>query len=138
MTSIRLGSILRARCPACLAGPVMRSPFSIYRQCPNCNYDFHPEPGFYLGAMAISFLITAILTVPPMVILKLMKVEIGFLIAFPFIEFLFLGTFLMFYSRILWLHLEYRMTQGLDGGRKSNPPWVETRSQKNRTENREE
>jgi hypothetical protein len=64
--------------------------------------------------MAISFLLTAILTVPPMIILKLMDAELEVLLAFPLVEFLFVGTFLMFYSRILWLHLEYKMTQGLD------------------------
>lgn len=96
----------------------MEGVFSIHRRCPHCNYNFHPEPGFYLGAMAISFLITAMLTVPPMVVLKLMNVDIALLVAFPFLEFLFLGTFLMFYSRVLWLHLEYRLTDRLDGSRR--------------------
>lgn len=117
-SGFRLSSVCRARCPACHTGAIMEGVFSIHRRCPHCNYNFHPEPGFYLGAMAISFLITAMLTVPPMVVLKLMNVDIALLVAFPFLEFLFLGTFLMFYSRVLWLHLEYRLTDRLDGSRR--------------------
>ncbi len=113
--ALRLGSILRARCPACHQGPVLRGIFGIYPKCSVCGHDFHPEPGFYLGAMAVSFLLTAMLTVPPMIALKVLGAEIGVLIAFPFIQFIFLGSFLMVYSRVLWLHLEYRMTSRLNG-----------------------
>lgn len=93
----------------------MRNLVFIHRRCPQCTYDYHPENGFYLGAMAISFFITALLTIPPMVVLKLMNVDLMILLVFPFVEYLFLGTFLMFYSRIIWLHLEYQMTDRLDG-----------------------
>ncbi|HUP57150.1 MAG TPA: DUF983 domain-containing protein [Bdellovibrionota bacterium] len=111
---IRLSSILRARCPACHEGPVLKRVFGIHRRCSACGHDFHPEPGFYLGAMAISYLLTAMLTIPPMIVLKLVNVDTLVLIAFPLVEFIFLGSFLMVYSRVLWLHLEYRMTSRLD------------------------
>ena len=112
---ISLSAILRARCPGCHQGKVLEGIFTIRPLCTHCGYDFYPEPGFYMGAMAVGFLLTAILTVPPMIILKLMNVEMNLLLVFPFIEFFFIGTFLIFYSRILWLHLEYRMTDRLDG-----------------------
>ncbi len=110
---LRLSAIFKARCPKCDVGKVTKGFFSIHRRCQSCGYDFHPENGFYLGAMAVSYLLTAMLTVPPMIFLKVMKVDLAVLIAFPFIEFAFVGTFLMYYSRILWLHLEYRMTNRL-------------------------
>jgi uncharacterized protein (DUF983 family) len=112
---IKFGSILRARCPACHQGKITHGVWGIHPKCPVCGYNFHPESGFYLGAMAVSFLLTAILTVPPMIALKLLKVDLEVLLVFPFVEFIFVGTFLMFYSRILWLHLEYRLTGRLDG-----------------------
>jgi uncharacterized protein (DUF983 family) len=112
-----LGAILRARCPACRKGAVLKGVFGIHRRCSVCGHDFYPEPGFYLGAMFVSFLLTAMLTVPPMVILKVMEVDTEILIAYPFIQFVFLGSFLLVYSRILWLHLEHAMTKKLDGDR---------------------
>jgi hypothetical protein len=68
-----------------------------------------------MGAMAVGFLIAAMTTIPPMIFLKVLNVDMNILLAFPFVEFLFVGTFLVFYCRILWLHLEYRMTSRLDG-----------------------
>ena len=107
-------SILFARCPACHKGAILHHIFGIHKNCAICNYNFHPEPGFYLGAMAVSYLLTAIFTIPPMIALKILDVDIQFLIAYPLIQFLFLGSFLMIYSRVLWLHLEYRMSNQLD------------------------
>jgi uncharacterized protein (DUF983 family) len=112
--AMKIGNILRARCPSCGVGAVNKGLFGIYPRCRNCNYDFNPEPGFYLGAIAISFIVTALATVPPMIVLKVMNVDMAILFAFPLVEFIFVGSFLMFYSKILWLHLEYRMTKQLD------------------------
>lgn len=111
---LSLGAILKARCPACHTGKVLKGVFAIRARCPVCNYNLHPEPGFYLGAMVVGFLLTAIVTIPPMIVLKLLNVDIRLLIAFPFVEFLFVGTFLLFYCRILWLHAEYQMTKRLE------------------------
>ncbi len=111
---IRMSSILLAKCPSCHTGKVLEG-FSIRARCPHCNYDFYPEPGFYVGAIAVGFLISAMTTIPPLIVLKILNVDINLLIAFPFAEFIFIGTFLMIYCRIIWLHLQYRMTDHLNG-----------------------
>ncbi len=108
-------SVLKARCPACQGSTLLKGWFSLHRRCEKCGHDFYPEPGYFLGAMVISFLLTALLTIPPLVVLKLLDVELWILLVFPFVEFLFLGTFLFYYARILWIHLEYRMTNTLKG-----------------------
>lgn len=112
---MRASSIIKAKCPACHQGSIMRGPFSMNPRCPVCSYNFDPGNGFYLGAQVVSYLLTAMLTIPPMVILKLMDVDIQILVVFPLVEFLFLGTFLTFYSRVIWLHIEHRITERLDG-----------------------
>jgi uncharacterized protein (DUF983 family) len=116
--NFNLVSILKARCPACHQGPVLKNVFGIHPECSRCGHNFNPEPGFYLGAMAVSFLLTAMLTVPPMIALKFMDADISVILAFPFFEFMILGSFLLVYSRVLWLHLEYRMTTKLQGSYK--------------------
>ena len=72
-----------------------------------------------MGAMVVGFFLTALVTIPPTIGLKLLNVEVKLLIAFPLIEFIFVGTFIVFYCRIIWLHLEYRMTDRLDGHRRA-------------------
>ena len=111
--SFRLGSVFKALCPKCHQGKVM-SGVSIRKSCLVCGYSFYPEPGFYLGAMVVGFFATAVLTIPPVIVLKFLDVELWVLLGFPFFEFIFVGSFLIFYCRILWLHLEYRITSQLE------------------------
>ena len=118
---IRLSSVLKARCPKCHEGKVLKGIIAIRPRCPSCGYNFHPEPGFYLGAMVVGYLFTAMTTIPPMIVLKILNVPILFLIAFPLLEFVFVGTFIVFYCRILWLHLEFETTRRLDGKDSDGP-----------------
>lgn len=114
-TGLKVSSILLAKCPACHRGKVTEGIFAIRKKCLHCGHDFHPEPGFYLGAMVVGFLFTAMVTIPPTILLKIIGVDLAILVAFPFVEFIFVGSFLLFYCRIIWLHLEYQMTRRLDG-----------------------
>ncbi len=113
-SKFKIKSLLRARCPCCHIGAVTKNFFLLNERCSYCKYSFHPEPGFYLGAMVVGFLFNALAIIPPTIVLKVLKVDINWLIAFPFLEFIFVGTFIFFYARILWLHLEYQITNRLD------------------------
>jgi uncharacterized protein (DUF983 family) len=55
-----LGDILRQRCPQCRVGSIFR--YSIFRgfpkmheRCPVCDLKFDREPGYFLGAMYVSY-----------------------------------------------------------------------------------
>jgi uncharacterized protein (DUF983 family) len=54
------GDILRQRCPRCRTGNIFR--YSIFRgfpmmheRCPVCDLKFDREPGYFLGAMYVSY-----------------------------------------------------------------------------------
>ena len=54
--------ILKGKCPRCRKGEIFQSsPFNflkfhkMHEHCPVCHQTFHPEPGFYFGAMYISY-----------------------------------------------------------------------------------
>lgn len=110
-----LGSVLRGRCPHCHRGKFYTGLLSDNRRCPECGYDFHPEAGFYLGAMMVSYLVTAMLTIPLIIALKIGGASTEALFLVPILFYAFLGMFLLRYARVLWLHLEYRMTARFDG-----------------------
>lgn len=95
----------------------MRGLFTIHQKCPECGLGFCPEPGYYLGAMMVSFLLTAMLTVPVVIVLKFSGAEVSTLVTAPFLEFAILGPILVYYSRIVWLYVEFSMTHRLDGRR---------------------
>ncbi len=70
-TNPKLYSILHSKCPACLKGDMFltKNPYSISNidkmpeKCPICDQKFFPEPGFYYGAMYVSYALTIALSV---------------------------------------------------------------------------
>src|ERR1700674_1740133 len=55
-----LGDVLHQRCPRCRQGRIFR--YSIFRgfpkmheRCPVCDLKFDREPGYFLGAMYVSY-----------------------------------------------------------------------------------
>jgi uncharacterized protein (DUF983 family) len=104
-------AILTKRCPGCRQGKVYAGLFSLNKRCPECDYDFYPEPGFYLGAMMVPYFFSAMLTVPFAIVLKLRGLDEmpGFLIAIAVFYFA-LVALLLYYARVVWLHLEYRIS----------------------------
>lgn len=53
-------------CPRCRKSPLFISPFNIgaplsmHKRCEYCDLNFEPEPGYYFGAMFISYGISAV------------------------------------------------------------------------------
>ncbi|MCB0562834.1 MAG: DUF983 domain-containing protein [Phaeodactylibacter sp.] len=59
-------SIFSLKCPKCHEEDLFDTgsfsfdkPFDMKDKCPHCEQDFMPEPGFYFGAMFISYIFTA-------------------------------------------------------------------------------
>jgi len=57
-------SMIKMKCPRCNEGDLFKTatysfklPFEMYDRCPVCNQNYLPEPGFYYGAMFISYII---------------------------------------------------------------------------------
>ncbi len=62
-----LASCWTYKCPRCrqtnmFKEPLdMKKPLDMHKGCSHCSLNFEPEPGFYYGAMFISYIITAFL-----------------------------------------------------------------------------
>jgi uncharacterized protein (DUF983 family) len=60
-----IGSILAKKCPRCresklFSEPLMlNKPLEMPERCPVCGQSFMPEPGFYYGAMFISYILSS-------------------------------------------------------------------------------
>ena len=64
--NIPIRAILGQRCPRCREGaifrlPLWRGPLTIHERCPVCGHKYEREPGYFLGAMYFSY----ILSIPP-------------------------------------------------------------------------
>ena len=104
--------ILQGKCPRCRQGKIFKfSPFNYLKfykmndHCPQCGQTFHPEPGFYFGAMYISYAFSVAWFVGATIFLliidqfslknALIVVSVGIIILLPPI---------FQYSRILYLY----------------------------------
>jgi hypothetical protein len=74
-------------------------------RCPHCNASFEPEPGFYFGAMFVSYAINVALFVGTWLVAYLLfnPEDWVYIIIIGVVGLVF-TPFTYRYSRILWLH----------------------------------
>jgi len=65
----KIKGILKFVCPRCRRGKLFPTntwsfskSFEMHKKCEACGLDFEPEPGFYYGAMFLSYIFTAFFT----------------------------------------------------------------------------
>lgn len=104
----RIPAILRRRCPECLGGSVFRSWLSTHERCPACGARFETEPGYYTGAMYVSYAlqvpIFGLSALAAWLLLPGWPYHLLFLAAW--IPALPLLPLVFVYSRVIWLHLD--------------------------------
>ena len=107
-----VGSILRQRCPRCRQGNIFR--YSIFRgfpkmhdRCPVCDLKFNREPGYFLGAMYVSYGLGLVIVV---VIAALLWYVTGWWITkdtiWAIVLFLPLAPTITLLARVLWIYLD--------------------------------
>jgi uncharacterized protein (DUF983 family) len=106
---LRLGTMLRRRCPQCGQGPIFGSAWSMHEYCPRCGLQFgRGEPGYFTGAMYVSYA----LAMPLIALLTL--IEYLLLPHWTLLRLVLLASFLCVplipwiwqYSRVVWIHFD--------------------------------
>jgi hypothetical protein len=113
-----LSSILTLRCPKCRTGPLFHvgtisrpgSLFTMHSACPHCKQSFEPEPGFYFGAMFVSYGINTALFITSWVALLFIYPDysLGLLLGILVAVVLLSLPFSFRLSRSIWLALFVR------------------------------
>src|SRR5438034_7408526 len=100
-----LGRAALLRCPRCGLGRLFKSFFSMALECPDCKLDFHPEHGYYVGAMYANYGATVAIALPTSLLLlgrftaaQMLGPLIAFGLLFPVVFFR--------WSRAFWLAIE--------------------------------
>jgi uncharacterized protein (DUF983 family) len=107
-----LQSIYRQRCPRCRTGPIFRLPLwrgflSMYEKCPVCGLKFEREPGYFLGAMYFSY----ILSIPPglaivLLIWRLTHWQFDVVMLSAFLVYLPLVPAVTRWARVIWMYVD--------------------------------
>lgn len=97
-------------CPRCNEGPVFSGVMKMHEKCSNCGFKYEREPGYFLGAMSFSYFIGFIAILPLFLFLLFKEYSFFLLIALPGVQLLMIAPFLLRFSRLIWLYLDYRMS----------------------------
>src|SRR5262249_33437640 len=97
------------RCPRCRGGKVFHGMFGMYERCPECGMRFQRDQGYFLGAMYVSYPISAVLMLLGLFAGQLLLPEwrqetILLLIVLPC--YLFMVPLVFRYSRLGWIYFD--------------------------------
>lgn len=108
-------SILNHVCPQCLNSKmyIEKNPYKIstmtkmHERCPSCNVNFFPEPGFYFGAMYVTYGLVAAEFIAFFVFKHLFNIELSTLQfgMYALILMLVLSPLNFRFSRLIWINL---------------------------------
>jgi len=110
----KLHSILNHKCPRCLEGDIYANKSSydlknitkMKQSCDECNLDFEREPGYYYGAMYVSYALTVAMAIAlflAYVVLFPTFSSIIFIVALT-LMLLVLSPWTFRTSRVIWLN----------------------------------
>jgi uncharacterized protein (DUF983 family) len=109
-----LSAVLHLRCPRCRRGLVFRGRFAMNNLCPACGLKFEREPGYFVGAMYISYGIAAAFlslgTLAVSLVAPAWELWLQLLVALalflPFVPLVFR------YSRVIWMSIDRALDPG--------------------------
>lgn len=105
----------RYDCPRCRQSKIFTEPFNISdpiampRNCKVCSQRTEPEPGFYYGAMFVSYIISSFgLLLPTLFLIFYFKWSVMGAVSFAIFLAVITYIRLLRLSRSLWLHLNVK------------------------------
>jgi uncharacterized protein (DUF983 family) len=107
-TSQKWLALLKQRCPRCCEGKVYAAGMKMNSRCPVCDLLFEREPGYFLGAMyisyglAIGFLLLALLLFHTL----LPDVDLGWLVLLSAALFVPFVPLVTRYARVMWIFFD--------------------------------
>ena len=110
----KLYSIFKYKCPRCHEGEVFKSRnpynlskmFELHEHCDHCGIRYEFEPGFFYGAMYVSYALTVALGVATYVLTSMFfDLEVWEVIAVLIGVLVFGSPLVLRLSRIIWMNL---------------------------------
>jgi uncharacterized protein (DUF983 family) len=105
----RPAALLRQRCPRCREGRVFAGLLMMRETCPVCGHRFEREPGYFVGAMYVSYGMALPLLAGLYLLVERLRpgwsevaiAAAALALALPLVPPLFR------YARLIWMHLDW-------------------------------
>ena len=105
---MKLGSLLRLRCPICGKGKLFQGYFDSPVRCPSCGYFFMRESGYFLPHVPIGYAFTVLVSLGSWPFMRYVlgirsaELTLGVMVS---VAVLF-GVWFVRYSKALWLAID--------------------------------
>ena len=104
---MKLGALLRLRCPICGKGELFRGYFDSPERCPSCGYYFLRESGYFLPHVVIGYGFTVLLALGSWPVLYLLGIRSAAITLTVMVAVaVVFGVWFVRYSKVLWLALD--------------------------------
>jgi uncharacterized protein (DUF983 family) len=97
--------MLQQRCPRCCQGKIYQAGFRMHTRCPVCDLLFDREPGYFLGALYISYGMSTVLLLLGLWIghAWFPDFDLGWLVLVLGVLYLPIVPLMTRYARVLWI-----------------------------------
>ncbi len=114
MESVKaISGIASNLCPRCRQGKVFKGLYRMRARCGECNLDFEPESGYYLGAMIFSYAFGTFSIIPTVVAMVFWaEAPLSGIVLVPSLQLILMNPWLFKFSRLAWLHLDHAADPG--------------------------
>jgi uncharacterized protein (DUF983 family) len=101
-------ALLLQRCPRCCEGHIYERGMKINQRCPVCDLLFEREPGYFLGAMYISYAIATAFLLAMLLIGNWFfpEIDMGWMVLICAALFVPFVPIVTRYSRVLWIFFD--------------------------------
>jgi uncharacterized protein (DUF983 family) len=101
-------ALVQHRCPRCCQGKIYQSGMTMHTRCPVCDLVYEREPGYFLGALYISYGISCVLLMLGLLAGYLLfpDFDLGWLVLILGVLYLPLVPLVTRYSRVLWIYFD--------------------------------
>lgn len=101
-------ALARMRCPRCCDGKIYQRGMSMNARCPVCDLQFEREPGYFMGALYISYALAIVCLLFGLWIgtLILPEVDLGWLVLLSAVCFVPFVPVVTRYSRVIWIFFD--------------------------------
>ncbi|UCS92074.1 DUF983 domain-containing protein [Echinicola marina] len=108
-----ISNILKKKCPVCQKGEVFENTGllgfffipKMHQHCPNCQHRFEKEPGFFFGAMYVSYALCVLEAAISFLLYLTLGINDKYLIYLLIAPIILLWSFNYKMSRVIWMHI---------------------------------
>lgn len=95
------------RCPRCGRGKLFKRGYTMFERCPNCDWRYEREEGYWTGAVAVNLVVAELIIAAVVIPLAAMQVPILPLVLFGLPLPILLPFLFYWHAKAFWMFIDF-------------------------------